>query len=320
MAAMDWNGIPVQPLSGGYSGETFVAGDPTADPDNAAVVRIYSRTPERAAVDASLLRLLHGVVPVPELVELRPAEGDLPPVLITRFCGGVLLDDVLQAPLADAAAEALGIALGRLLGALSGIPQLRLGEFVGADLALASGGMPTDLAEWAQHYRDTGRLASWTDSDWGALQHLVKDAQDTLDEAWAEDARVVLVHSDFNPKNILVDSGSMDVVALLDWEFAHAGSVYTDVGNFTRFERDARVVAPMLSTFVEQAPGQIRSPYERGRAADLWALIELAGGGRVNPVRELAAELLLAQARAGSVDAWPWDGGRVDPRADRRIS
>jgi aminoglycoside phosphotransferase (APT) family kinase protein len=320
MTAMDWNGVPVRPMSGGFSGETFVAGEPDTDPDNAVVVRIYARSPERAAVDASLLRLLRGVVPVPEVVEFRPPEGDQPPVLVTRFCGGTQLDELLAAGVSDSAAATIGTHLGQLLGTLSGIPQLRLGEFADADLTLADADLPTDLLDWAGHYRDTGRLGSWADRDWEALQHLVKDAQDVLDQVWHESPRVVLVHSDFNPKNIRVDPDSLAVVALLDWEFAHAGSVYTDVGNFTRFERDGRLVDPLLDSFVASAPGQVRAPYELGRAADLWALIGLAGGGRLNPVRELAAELLLAQARAGSVQAWPWQTSRVDPRARRQVS
>ena len=49
----------------------------------------------------------------------------------------------------------------------------------------------------------------------------------------------MLVHSDFNPKNILVDLETVEVVGVVDWEFAHAGSPYTDIGNFSRFERDA---------------------------------------------------------------------------------
>ncbi len=317
---MDWNGIPVQPMPGGYSGETFVAGDPRADPDNAVVVRVYARSPERAAVDASLLRLMRGIVPVPDLVEFRPPEGDQPAVLATRFVPGVPLDQLLQADLSGDQFETLGINLGWVLGSLSSIPYLRLGEFVDADLSLRSEGIPTDLLAWAEHFRDTGRLASWPQQDWEALLRLVDQAEDILARGWHEEPRYVLVHSDFNPKNIRVDPDDMGVTAVLDWEFAHAGSVHADFGNFTRFERDPRLVDPMVEGLVDWAPGHLRLPYEKGRAADLWALIELAGGARRNAVRDLAAQLLLAQARTGDLDAWPWDGLRVDPHTARPIS
>ena len=66
----DWHGAPVTPLSGGYSGETFLVG---SDPADQVVLRIYRRAPERAVVDAGLLRLLRGVLPVASVLEVRPA-------------------------------------------------------------------------------------------------------------------------------------------------------------------------------------------------------------------------------------------------------
>jgi aminoglycoside phosphotransferase (APT) family kinase protein len=42
-----------------------------------------------------------------------------------------------------------------------------------------------------------------------------------------------LLHSDFNPKNILVRDSA--VVAVLDWEFAFAGTPLFDIGNMLRF-------------------------------------------------------------------------------------
>ena len=107
----------------------------------------------------------------------------------------------------------------------------------GPDLAVDDAGWPNDLLEFAQGYRDTGRLAAWSDRDWDALVELIDQAGDVLDEG---EQRTVLVHSDFNPKNILVDLsiGARSVAGVVDWEFAHAGSVYADIGNFSRFERE----------------------------------------------------------------------------------
>jgi aminoglycoside phosphotransferase (APT) family kinase protein len=126
--------------------------------------------------------------------------------------------------------------------------------------------------------------------------------------------RHVLAHSDFNPKNILVDPQHGQIVGVLDWEFAHAGSIHTDLGNFTRFERDDRLVGPLIAGFVDESPGRIWDPFTNGRAIDLWALVELAGRAEPNPVSQLANTLLLASARERSLLAWPWpDLSRVDP-------
>jgi aminoglycoside phosphotransferase (APT) family kinase protein len=41
-----------------------------------------------------------------------------------------------------------------------------------------------------------------------------------------------LVHGDFNPYNILIHNGK--VSGILDWEFAHSGTPYMDIGNMLR--------------------------------------------------------------------------------------
>lgn len=47
-----------------------------------------------------------------------------------------------------------------------------------------------------------------------------------------------LVHCDYNPKNIMVQKSESgwQVTGILDWEFAAAGSLLVDIGNFLRFE------------------------------------------------------------------------------------
>jgi hypothetical protein len=54
-----------------------------------------------------------------------------------------------------------------------------------------------------------------------------------------------LVHGDFNRRNVIVrrSQGRRSVAAILDWEFAIAGSPLTDVANFLRYEREMRPLA-----------------------------------------------------------------------------
>jgi aminoglycoside phosphotransferase (APT) family kinase protein len=315
--ATNWFGVDMTPLVGGYSGETFTVGSG----DDAVVLRIYRREPGRALVDASLLRLMRGLVEVPEVVDVRPATQDSPAILVTERLYGVPLDSVLRTPPRGLDWDTLGLGLGRVLAALSWVPFLESGLFTDARLTVSSGGLPHDLAEWAASARDTSRLASWPERDWEALRELVDQAQVLLDADGARGpARTVLVHGDFNPKNILVDPRDGAVTGLVDWEFAHAGSIHTDIGNFTRFERDERLVEPLVEGFVDAAPKHIQDPVEHGRAVDLWAMIELAGRTPPNPVTELASRLLLEQARTGRLEAWPWKTRRVDPVVAEHVS
>ncbi len=300
-----WNGMPLQPLAGGYSGETFLVGDGA----DSVVLRVYHRNPGRCVVDAALLRLVAGLLPVPRVLEQRPATDGRPGVLVTERLPGERLDQVLPR-LSDPDRERVGRHLGQVLARLSGIPMPRFGMLDGDDLRVTSDDVPVDLVEWAHAYRTDGRLAGWADRDFEDLLVLCDDAEDLL--AGDEVPRHVLAHSDFNPKNLLVDPGTLEVTGLLDWEFAFAGSPYADLGNLTRFERDPTLVSAVVDTLAACAPPLGSDPLRKGRAVDLWALVELAGGGRPNAVRDLAADLLRAQARERNLDAWPWPG---QPRA-----
>lgn len=304
-------GEPLHPLAGGYSGETYVAGEGA----DRVVVRIYARTPGRAAIDASLLHLVRGLVPAPRVLELRRPTAGTPAVLVTEFVEGVRLDTAL-ATRATLDFESLGRSLAHVVDALAGIPFLDSGMFADDRLTVANADLPDDLRAWAEHLRPRGRLSLWAERDWAALLSLVDSADCLADDATRRSPpRSVLVHSDLNPKNVLVSARTSAVVALLDWEFAYAGSPFADLGNLCRFERDPRFVQPLLAALAPYDGGAL-GPTERlhlGRALDLWALVELAGRPEPSPMHDLATELLLAQARAGDLDAWPWDDARVDP-------
>ncbi len=88
-------GAEVVPLSGGYSGETFLV----TGAGEQAVLRLYARHPERAAVDQALLERLRGLLPVPRVVEAVtvPAGTDRPPFLLLEALPGDRLDLVLPA-------------------------------------------------------------------------------------------------------------------------------------------------------------------------------------------------------------------------------
>src|SRR5690606_16265805 len=84
------------PLPGGWSGESFLA-----EIDGIrSVVRICaapSARGERAAeVDAALMRLVRGLVPVPEVLEVKAARDGNPPLLITRYVPGARADDLVR--------------------------------------------------------------------------------------------------------------------------------------------------------------------------------------------------------------------------------
>lgn len=299
------DGMPrMVPLSGGHSGETFLA----ESAGERTVVRIYgargaTRGPNAAEIDAAVLRLVRGLVPVPDVLEVRRADPSTgtPALLVTSWLPGTRLDEVLPTA-EDALAATLGRNLGSIVARLAQMPLLRAGVFVDGQLSI--GPTPSgadDLVSWLDAHGRSGPLAEWSPADRDALHGVADRAQDLLDRT----TRVCLVHSDFNPKNVLVDTPTGEVTGLLDWEFAHAGNPFADLGNLLRFERRRAFADAVLAVYQEEVVDAPDDLLERARAADLFALIELASRRDENPVAERAHDLLLAIARTGDLHATP---------------
>jgi aminoglycoside phosphotransferase (APT) family kinase protein len=267
----------LEPLEGGWSGQTFLAeagGERT-------VVRIYAdgrRGPAAHEIDAAVLRLVRGLLPVPEVVEVRradPATG-LPALLVTEFLPGVR-GDLLLPTLDDAGLRRAGESVGRVVATLGGMPLLARGVFADGDLTIK----PFEL-ELPESLGEVGAAAE-------ALLDV--------------ETRTCLVHSDLNPKNLLLDPDTLAITGVLDWEFAHAGHPFTDLGNVLRFDREPAYVDAVLASYAELRGTPPERALDLARAADLYALAELASRAGQNPVADRAAARLDVIIAAGDVHA-----------------
>lgn len=310
MTLVDMTETGLTPLAGGFSGETFLA----QAAGERSVVRIYAgpsrrRGPAAVDVDAAVLRLVAGLLPVPEVLEVRRPDEHrgTPGVLVTSYLKGTRLDLVLGE--ADRTLRTrIGHHLGAALAVLGGIALSRAGMFL--DGALTLGALPaSDLVTYVETAQRDTALAGWSPEDQAALLLLAEGADER--EA-ASGHRVCLVHSDLNPKNVLVDAATGEITGLLDWEFAHAGSPFTDLGNLLRFERDPTLRDAVLEALLDRCStyDSLRTLdhgalLDRARAADLWALVDLAGRGGANDIALRAGRLLLAMARSTDLHAVP---------------
>lgn len=124
------------PLPGGRSEESFLA----QAADEFSVVRLWVRPDRRGsdgwAIEVAVLTLLRGVVPVPEVREVRRPVGEMPALTVTSFLPGERLD-VLLPDLAAPALRVVGESLGQVLARLAGVAMLRSGEFADPELSIA---------------------------------------------------------------------------------------------------------------------------------------------------------------------------------------
>lgn len=86
-----------------------------------------------------------------------------------------------------------------------------------------------------------------------------------------------LVHGDFRPDNLLIRNNK--IVAVLDWEFAHAGSWLMDLGNLLRhFDDDAE--APVLQGLRDGGLNVPDDAIDRAKLADLSSHVEFLTSAR----------------------------------------
>jgi aminoglycoside phosphotransferase (APT) family kinase protein len=310
-AARELLGADVRPLDGD-SGEVFsvgVAGEQ-------AVLRLYARDPSRAAVDAALLTLVRGLLPVPRVLERRlRGTTEAPAFLLLERLSGVRLDRWLAEADADLRQRA-GEHVGRILAQLAGIPFLRAGEFVGAGLEIEARPGPASVVERVEARRGRGALAALSEEDFAGLVEVAHSAEEILERGGGR--RVCLVHGGFDPTNLLVDPTTGEVTGVLDWERAHAGSPHTDLGALLRFESDAIFAQAVVRTYAQRVPGLPIDPDIAGdlgeivalaRAADLATVVDLAAHSDRDPAATAALGLLQATARCRNLAAgrplWP---------------
>jgi len=292
----------LEPLAGGHSGETFLA-DAAGE---RTVVRVYGqrsagRGPDAPRVDAAVLALVRGLLPVPEVLEVRradPANGS-PGLLVTSFLPGTRLDLLLPG-LDEPGRARVGRQVGEVVARLAQMPMPRPGLFIDGDLRTEP--LPADdLAGFVAQRRAGTALALWSEREYDALLEVADRAQELLDGVH----RTCLVHSDLNPKNLLVDPDTLTVTGVLDWEFAHAGGPVTDLGNLLRLDREPVFAGSVLQTYRESVPDASGETLDLARAADLYALVDLAARRGENPVTERAHALLRAVASSGDLHAVP---------------
>lgn len=223
------------PLEGGRSGRTFV-GETASE---RVVVRVYPpglRPDAAPEVDADLLALVHGLLPVPDVLEVRRGDAAVPGLLITSWVEGER-GDLLLPRLDDDGLRRAGESLGMVAAVLAGMPAPRAGVVV------------EDLPSWVAER--LGPVPSWAG---------------------------------------LLDTATLQVTAVLDWELARAGHPFADLGHLLRLERSAPYVDGVLDAWRSRHDGEADDVVLLARSADLRALVDLAARRGQHPAADHGAD------------------------------
>jgi aminoglycoside phosphotransferase (APT) family kinase protein len=135
-----------------------------------------------------------------------------------------------------------------------------------------------------------GRLVDFVDERLVGYAHSVQPVLDAL----PNESR--LVHSDFNPKNLLAEHrvDGWVVTAVLDWEFAFSGHPLVDVGNLLRFRADyPPAFADGFEAGYRAEGGALEAGWQAAAGAlDMFALADLLTRGPDSPLFDKVVDVL----------------------------
>ncbi|HEY5004557.1 MAG TPA: phosphotransferase [Ktedonobacteraceae bacterium] len=249
------------------------------------VLRLYIRDRAACQKDYDIFSLVQGRVPVPELLYVdRDGSRYNTAYAVMKWVDGTLLSDVMAtgntADITECA-YAAGTTLAHI-----GTYNFPQSGFFGPGLSIEhpfDAGNATFLGILEQFLftENAGQRLGDTLSDqlWG----FVKTHAYYLDSV--KDA-ASLVHSDFKGVNILVrrEQKRWQVAAVLDWEFAFAGSPLTDIANMLRYERllPGKFEDEFIRGYLEEG-GQLPHGWKRTcKLLDLLSLCEFLNAPHPN--------------------------------------
>jgi aminoglycoside phosphotransferase (APT) family kinase protein len=263
------------------------------DATRSVVLRLYDHDSAACAKEVAVLELLRREVPVPEVLYAeRTARAGRPAFVVLEFVDGLSLRDLTLSGDPGAIAQAAYDA-GRLLGRLQTHHFPRTGLLSPAltvDSTFLAGPLTTVglIERFATSPSFQGRV------DPCLLDRLLHLANEWDERPDAPHVGATLVHGDFNSRNVLVrrHAQTWSVAAILDWEFAFAGLVYCDIGNFLRYERAAQPrFEPFFSRGCRDGGVDLRGNWLiAARLADLPALCDLLA--RPSTPDDVATEVL----------------------------
>ncbi len=201
------------------------------------VVRIYERDAQACRRDALITELVSASVTVPDLLARRDDGVDGRPVGVFQWVDGVAPWRAFEEGSAETGAQ-IGYALGETLAAIGPCKRFSHHGLLDAELGYrrrfdSNRQSFLDLISWSLH---DGRAAERLGPDLaGRLERYAHAHAHLLD---AVEGEQWLVHGDYKLSNVLVrpEGDGWAVSAVLDWEYAYAGTPLNDLAIMLRHE------------------------------------------------------------------------------------
>lgn len=240
----------------------------------AVLLRIYEHDRSLCRKELDLLDLIGSRVPVPPVLYAEPDAN--PPFAILAFVEGCTLQQVKRTGSAQEVQQA-AYAVGQALAALGAFTFPRSGWIgPGASVTKPLLEGPDPYPRFVDLCLESENLRLHMDRALIEKVHAMAWRHAEAFRALGAESR--LVHGDLGKRNVLMKKTAerWTVAAVIDWEFAVAGSPLIDVGHFLRYERTARPrLEPAFSQGFVDGGGRLPEHWRPlARALDAMALCE----------------------------------------------
>ncbi len=283
--------VSAQLLSGGLANTNYKVR--IAGMRESFVLRLYTRDPHACRTEVDLYALVQDHVPMPAIY-YADVEGELmgTPYTLRAWVEGTPLAELLSTG-GKQELEGAGYYAGRVLAAIGRYTFPEAG-FFGPDLNIAEPlllGPASFLAmldDWLFHSLAGQRLG---DEPTARLWRFVQTHAPLLAGTQGVSA---LVHGDYKASNLLVrkQSDVWEVAAVLDWEFAFAGTPLFDLAILLRHERADSPLTQAVARGYADAGGTLPTDWWRiARLLDMLNLVQFLTlpGERANLTRSVTA-------------------------------
>lgn len=192
------------------------------------ILRIYLRDKDSVFRERKIADILKDIVPVPQINYIGDVDNYR--FAIVKFMPGIALRDLLLSD-KEYNLEEVMHEVGSLITRFSSHKFTKSG-FFNSNLEVIEE-LPEDgLKEFSLSCLDYKNVKKYLGKD---IIFKIRSLLNSI--PIIKDKNINLVHADYDPANILVAKidGKWKVSAILDWEFAYAGSWLNDVANILRY-------------------------------------------------------------------------------------
>ncbi|MGR3765483.1 phosphotransferase family protein [Rossellomorea sp. NS-SX7] len=273
-------------LSGGLNNSNIKV---TTDSHEDFVLRIYNERSNNMKIEAEIARLLDGRVPVPQTLYADSSCSVFHyPFMLMKWVPGVQLSEMVDRKnekILWTAAHAAGEALANIhavtfpeSGFLDDELNIKERVEITADTFL----------EFIEEMIEKGYVSKHLEETLcGDVVRFAQEHASLMDDPGDQHS---LVHSDFNPLNILVveeKESEMKISAILDWEYAFSGSPLMDIGNMLRYEGmgSTGMLKPFILSYQENGGVLPEDWLKKAKLLDLIALLDLLNKEECGEVR-----------------------------------